>query len=267
MKISVVTISYNEVANIKVTMDSVFGQTYPGIEYIVQDGGSTDGTVEVVKKAGGESGWTADGRSSFSWMSERDGGIYFGMNKGLERCTGDYVIFCNAGDALAADDVIAKMVETAEKNKWPDLVYGDCASEENGKRLIRTAHGPGFMRFGMPASHEAMMYKLTLVRELGLKYDTSYRIAADYKFTYQFVTAAKTFAYAKIPVVVFSEGGVSTANKWKGLSEACRVRREVGRLSLAQRAYIRLAQSAALLLSTYARPLYRMIRLRGGRSI
>ena len=128
--------------------------------------------------------------------------------------------------------------------------------------MVRKAHGPQFVRFGMPASHEAMMYKLSLVRELGLRYDTSYRIAADYKFTYEFLNAAKNFARVDIPVIKFSEGGISTANKWKGLSEACRVRREIGSLSLSHRLFIRLAQSAALILSTYAAPLYRWLRLR-----
>lgn len=261
MKISIVTIAFNEVENIERTMESVCSQTYCDIEYVIKDGGSADGTVEKIKN---EELRVKNERFgiSFRWMSERDKGLYDGMNKGLNKCTGDYVLFCNAGDALAADDVIAKMVETAEQNGMPDIVYGDCVDILDGKYFVRTAHGPGFMRFGMPASHEAMMYKLSLVRKLDLRYDVSYRIAADYKFTYQFVNAAKTFAHAKIPVVVFSEGGVSTANKWKGLSEACRVRREVGNLSLVQRAYIRLVQSVALLLSTYARPLYCVIRLR-----
>lgn len=262
VKVSVVTVSYNEVANIEATMNSVLGQTYPNIEYIVQDGGSTDGTVEVIKKVGGERRWTAEGRSSFSWTSERDGGIYFGMNNGLARCTGDYVIFCNAGDSFVSNDVIEKMVAAAEANGSPDLVFGDCTSEINGKLMVRKAHGPKFMPYGMPAAHESMMYKLDLIHKIGLRYDTTYRISADYKFTYEFLNAAKTFARVDAPIIKFSEGGVSTANKWKGLAEACRVRREVGSLSLSHRLFIRLAQSAALILSTYAAPIYRWLRLR-----
>lgn len=250
MKISVVTIAYNEVANIEATMKSVLEQTYPDIEHIVQDGGSKDGSVDIIK------------RFDCNWVSERDDGLYDGMNKGLARCTGDYVIFCNAGDSFVSNDVIEKMVRAAEANGMPDLVFGDCASEINGELMVRKAHGPKFMPYGMPAAHESMMYKLALVRKIGLRYDTSYRISADYKFTYEFLNAAKTFARVDAPIIKFSEGGVSTANKWKGLAEACRARKEVSGLPLPKRLFIRLAQTAALLLSIYAAPLYRAIRLR-----
>lgn len=253
MKISIVTIAYNEAANIERTLESVTRQTYGDIEYIVIDGGSTDGTVDVIKRYGEKIAF---------WTSERDKGIYDGMNKGLAKCTGDYVIFCNAGDRFAAEDTLAKLANAAEKEDLPDLVYGDGASEINGRLMVRTAHGPKFMPFGMPACHESMLYKRSLIEKLNLRYDTSYRIAADYKFTYQFVKAAEMFAYVPSPVIVFSEGGVSTANKWKGLAEACRARAEVADLPLAKRLFIRGAQTAALILSTYAAPLYRAIRLR-----
>lgn len=250
LRVSVVTISYNEGKTIEATLKSVFGQSYRAIEYIVQDGGSKDGTVEIIRK------YECD------WESERDGGIYFGMNKALDRCTGDYVIFCNAGDRFASDDVIEKMVVAAEANGMPDLVFGDCASETGGKLMVRRAHGPGFIDFGMPAAHEAMMYKRELVEKLHLRYDTSYNISADYKFTREFVLSARTFARVEVPIIVFSEGGVSTANQWRGLTEACRARQEVGDLSCMRRLYIRAAQTAALLLSTYMKPLYRLIRMR-----
>ena len=262
IKISIVTISYNEAKNIARTIESVLGQMYKNIEYVVMDGGSSDGTAEIATRY--ELRATNEGKK-FHFESERDGGIYFGMNKGLAKCTGDYVLFCNAGDRLAAADVIEKVAAAAERDQLPDMVFGDCVDVLDGKELVRVAHGPQFLPFGMPASHEAMFYKLSKVRELGLKYDTSYRIAADYKFTYEFIKAAKTFTRVKLPIVVFAEGGVSTANKWQGLAEACRVRREVSGLSICRRAYIRAAQTAALLLATYAKPIYRAIRLRKNR--
>lgn len=260
MKISIVTIVFNEVGNIDKTLESVYRQTYAEIEHIVADGGSTDGTYAKVQAFAEK--WR--NRSGvFSCASERDGGIYFGMNNGLARCTGDYVIFCNAGDVFADDEVVAKLVSAAESAaELPDLIYGDVASEIDGKVLSRTAHGEKFMPYGMPACHESMMYNIAIIRKLKLRYDTTYRISADYKFTYQFVNASTRFCYVKIVVVVYEEGGVSKVNKWKGLAEACRARKEVGGLSLLRRFFIRMAQTAALLLSTYAGPLYRLIRLR-----
>ena len=262
VRVSIVTIAFNEAANIVRTLESVWAQTYSNLEYIVKDGGSNDGTVEKIKAF--DARVKGEGREGFAlkWVSERDGGIYDAMNRGLALCTGDYVLFCNAGDALFSAEVIARLVEIAEHSNGPDLVYGDSATNINGQLMVRTARGPKFMRFGMPASHEAMMYKLSVVQRLGLQYDTSYQIAADYKFTYQFVNAAKSVAAVRLPIVIFSEGGVSTSNMWKGLKEACRARREVGELSFMQRTFVRIAQSAALILAIYAKPAYRFIRLK-----
>lgn len=184
LQVSIVTICYNEVGNIATTLASVAGQTYRNIEHVIKDGGSIDGTVDVVRQY-------AKDRSNTIVESSRDGGLYKGMNIGLAKCTGDYVIFLNAGDRFASDNVIETLALRAEAEGLPDLVYGDCASEVNGELMVRAAHGPGFMKMGMPASHEAMLYKLSLIREHNLAYDASYRIAADYKFTYEFVNAAK----------------------------------------------------------------------------
>ena len=255
LKISIVTICYNEANSIAATLASVAGQTYRNIEHIIKDGGSTDGTVEIIQAH-------VKTHPSAVAESSKDGGLYNGMNIGLSKCTGDYVIFLNAGDRFASDDVIENMALRAEAEGLPDLVYGDCASEVNGELMVRTAHGPSFMKMGMPASHEAMLYKLSLIREHNLAYDASYRIAADYKFTYEFVNAAKTFAYAPMPVVVFSEGGVSTSHKWQGMMEANRARKEVGGLSFFSRTAIVLMQSGVLLFSIFLGPVYRSLRLR-----
>ena len=254
IKISVVTVCYNEVTDIATTLKSVAGQTYCEIEHVVKDGGSDDGTDNIV-------GQYASEHPNVVFESSKDGGLYNGMNIGLSRCTGDYVIFCNGGDRFASDDVIEKMVERVMSDGMPDLVYGDSASEVKGELMVRTAHGPNFMKMGMPAAHEAMLYKLSLVQKLHLKYDVSYRIGADYKFTYEFVTAAKTFSHLSIPVVIFTEGGVSTAHKWQGMIECSRVRKEVSGLSLCARIGIVLMQGGVLLFSTFAGPLYRFIRL------
>ena len=253
MRISVVTVAYNEKATIETTLDCVFGQSYDNIEYIIVDGGSSDGTVAIIEKYA---------KKLAFWSSERDRGIYDGMNKGLARCSGEYVIFCNAGDCFASRDTIAHLVQTAEKNHWPDLVFGDCGVQTKSGLMVRSAHGPGFMRIGMPAAHESMMYKMDVIRRMNLKYDISYRIAADYKFTFEFVRAAGTFAHLAEPVIVFSEGGVSTTHQWRGLMETNRVRKEVGGLSMLSRMQIVLMQCVALCLSTYAGPLYRRVRLR-----
>lgn len=255
LKISIVTVCYNEASSIVATLDSIANQTYSNIENIIKDGGSTDGTIDIVQRH-------KSGKLNIIAESSKDGGLYNGMNIGLSKCTGDYVLFVNAGDRLVSNDVIATMVAKAESEGLPDFVYGDCANEVNGELMVRTAHGPGFMKMGMPAAHESMLYKLSVIRERNIRYDARYRIAADYKFTYEFVKAAKTFAYVPMPIVVFSEGGVSTSHKWQGMMEANLVRRDVGGLSFCSRIAIVLVQSGVLLFSTFLGPVYRLIRLR-----
>jgi len=260
MKISIVTICYNEAECIAETMESVFSQTYKSIEYVIKDGGSTDGTQDRIsdycEKHKGVCG------VQVQYIEGKDRGLYDGMNVGLSCCTGDYVLFCNAGDRFVAHDVIEKMVDKAVAQGGADFVFGDSASEIKGRLMVRTAHGVGFLRIGMPAAHEAMMYNLKLVRQLSLKYDISYCIAADYKFTYEFIKAAKSFAYVQVPVIVFSEGGVSTVNRWRGLFEANRVRSEVGEMTLPVRILVAAMQTFALLISALAGPLYRAVRLK-----
>lgn len=255
IKISVVTVCYNEVVDIATTLQSVAEQTYTEIEHVVQDGGSTVGTVDVIRKYASE-------HPNVIMDSAKDGGIYYGMNIGLSKCTGDYVIFCNGGDRFASKDVLASMVARAEAEGFPDLVYGDCVSEVNGQMMVRTAHGPDFMKIGMPAAHEAMLYKLSLLRDKNIAYDTSYHITADYKFTYEFVTAAKTFAYVPMPIVVFDDGGVSTTSRWRAMMESSRVRKEVGGVPLLSRVGIILMISGVFMFSTFLGPVYRLIRLR-----
>ena len=259
LKISIVTVCYNEAADIAVTLRSVAEQTYRNIEHIVQDGGSTDGTVDIVRKY-------ADEHPNVIMDSTKDGGIYYGMNAGLEKCTGDYVIFCNGGDKFASVDVVAQMAQKVNEDNLPDIVYGDCAIEVKGQLMVRAAHGPRFIKIGMPAAHEAILYKLALVRELDLLYDTSYCIGADYKFTCQFVRASKTFAYLPMPIVIFTSGGVSTVHQWRGMMECGRARKEIGDVPTISRIVIILMQCSVLLFSIFAGPLYRFIRLRNFQS-
>ena len=113
-KISIVTISYNIVSSIEKTILSVISQTYSNIEYIVIDGGSTDGTVDIIKKYSNKISY---------WVSERDKGIYDAMNKGIEAATGDWINFMNAGDLFFHNNVISEIIPFLDNNV--DIIYGD----------------------------------------------------------------------------------------------------------------------------------------------
>ena len=112
--ISVVTVSYNAVSTIEQTILSVINQTYPNVEYIIIDGGSTDGTVDIIKKYADKIAY---------WVSEPDKGIYDAMNKGGLKTTGDFIQFLNAGDWLENEHVIEKIFK--DWFKRVDVIYGD----------------------------------------------------------------------------------------------------------------------------------------------
>ena len=126
MKISVVTVCYNAADCIEHTMLSVLNQSYPDIEYIVIDGGSTDGTVDIIKKY-------AD-RLAY-WVSEPDKGIYDAMNKGIAAASGSYINFMNAGDTFASDSVLAEIVPQINPNS--QIVYGDVVLKYRGTQFHR----------------------------------------------------------------------------------------------------------------------------------
>ena len=122
---SIITITYNAVRLVEQTLLNVLSQSYPNIEYIVIDGGSTDGTVDIIRRY--ESGLAY-------WVSEPDKGIYDAMNKGLQKATGDYVWFINAGDTLCSSDTVQSVVSRLQKRKL-------CRISSMGKRISWTRKG------------------------------------------------------------------------------------------------------------------------------
>ena len=118
--LSVVTVVRNDAAGLERTMASVAEQTRPGIEYIVVDGASTDGTLEAIRR-----------RADLvdAWISEPDGGIYAAMNKGAAMASGDYVLFMNAGDRFYAAETVEKIFEPRPRT---ELLWGDCVIEKSG---------------------------------------------------------------------------------------------------------------------------------------
>lgn len=144
MKISVVTVCYNAADTIEKTMLSVLNQTYHDIEYIIIDGGSTDGTVEIIRKY-------AD-RIAY-WVSEPDKGIYDAMNKGIKVATGEWINFMNAGDSLFSRDTLQQFIES-----YPhmDVVYGYAMYMTQG-RSFRFKNSPmSEIEKKMPFCHQAV---------------------------------------------------------------------------------------------------------------
>lgn len=115
MKISIITITFNAAATIRTAIESVLSQSYPNIEYIIVDGGSTDGTLEILKEYG----------SKIQWKSEPDKGIYDAMSKGVSRATGDIIGMVNADDFYPDEQVLQRVADAFQENPKLDAVYGD----------------------------------------------------------------------------------------------------------------------------------------------
>lgn len=219
MKISVITIVYNDRQGIAATIENVVGQSArDSIEYIVVDGASTDGTSEIVRSFGA---------AVDRYICEPDSGIYNAMNKGIDAATGDYIIFINSGDRFSSASVVEQLIAAIGEAR-PDVVWGHYRETFGGasSRVIPCRNADKIW-YGPVASHQSTLYRLGHLRDHRLRYDESFRIAADYKLTAEAIRAAGSTLRTDICISDFDINGVSSTNQDLGLQEANRVRREV----------------------------------------
>jgi glycosyltransferase involved in cell wall biosynthesis len=206
LKISIITVVWNNKETIKNAIDSVFGQTYENIEYIVVDGASTDGTVEVVRSYG-------DKISKF--VSEPDRGLYDAMNKGLALASGDIVGILNSDDFYIDKYVIEKIVKEFEEKKvdsvYADLVFVKPDNLDKTVRYYDSSHfNPDKFAYGWMPAHPTFFVKKEVYQKYGL-FKTDYKIAADYELLTRFLAKNKiSYSYLKEPIVKMRVGGAST---------------------------------------------------------
>lgn len=219
-KISIITVVFNDRDHIGWTVDSVAGQTYQNIEYIIIDGGSTDGTLEIIREKG-----RAD-----VVVSEPDRGLYDAMNKGLASATGDYVWYLNSGDQIYAPDTVEKMVGSLGERKHagdlPDVVYGgtmiiDEEQNEIGDRRLKPPQGLTWRSFrqGMVVCHQSLLVR----RQIAPEYNTGYRISADIDWAIRSTRKATRIHHSGLVLSRFLKGGLSGKNIRKGLKERFRI--------------------------------------------
>ncbi|MDW8002923.1 MAG: glycosyltransferase family 2 protein [Deltaproteobacteria bacterium] len=203
MKVSVITVVLNNFEKVERAIKSVKGQTYEDLEYIVIDGGSTDGTVDVIKKYGG---------FISKWVSEPDGGIYDAFNKGIRLSTGDVVGFLGSDDFYAEATVIEKVVGRF-KESGADGVYGDLLYVNREGRIIRYWRGGKYRREliqrGWMPPHPTLFLKNELYRTYGL-YRTDMRVSADYEMCLRLLWKANIkLDYIPEVLVIMERGGIS----------------------------------------------------------
>lgn len=207
MKISVITVCLNAANCIEGAIQSVLSQTYPDVQYIVIDGASTDGTMDIIN--------TYRGRIDLV-VSEKDNGIYDAMNKGIRLSNGDVIYFLGADDRLFDDMVLMDVLNVFQEEEC-DVVHGDVAytdvhakyanthlSDYKGNRQMETHQD--ILRYLV--SHQACFMKANLFRRHGL-HDLKYKITADFAFLLKASMAGAKFYYIQRCVAKFSCAGAS----------------------------------------------------------
>lgn len=207
MKVSIITVVFNNSSTIRMAIDSVLNQTYKNIEYIVVDGASTDGTVDIIKSYGTQIS---------KFISEPDKGIYNAMNKGVRLASGDFVGILNADDCLYSNDVIQSMVNRIDDTI--DAVYGDVEffSDKDLSRSVRYYSSKKFnierFKYGFMPAHPSFYVRKKYFDLFGC-YKEDYRIASDFDLLIRFLHSNKIKSkYIEMPFVKMRTGGVSNKN-------------------------------------------------------
>jgi glycosyltransferase involved in cell wall biosynthesis len=203
MRISIVTVCYNSVETLGDTVQSVLGQAGVDAEHVIVDGGSTDGTAELVA---GYNGQIA------KFISEPDEGIYDAMNKGLRMATGEIVGCLNADDVYADDQVLCEVAD-AIQSQGLDAVYGDLlyVRRDDGEKVVRYwkagPYLPGAFRVGWVPPHPTFFCRRELFEKFGY-YDPQYRIAGDFELMLRLMVKSRSrTGYIQRPLVRLRVGG------------------------------------------------------------
>jgi len=199
MKLSIITVNLNNRDGLKKTIDSVLSQTFRDFEWIVVDGGSTDGSRELIEEY--------SDHFSF-WCSEPDKGTYNAMNKGGAYASGEYCLFLNSGDWFASDDVLSHVIPYLNED---DIVYGNWITiSANNKETF--VHAPKVMTLSFlykcNICHQATFIRKELFQNTN--YNESLKIFSDWEFNILQAIDGRRFKYIPVTVCVFSLGGISS---------------------------------------------------------
>ena len=214
MILTIITINRNNAVGLRKTMQSVLTQTCDVFEYVVVDGASADGSVDVIKEYAGKF------RSRLKWISEPDKGIYNAMNKGLKMATGQYVEFLNGGDQLASDRVIESVMTVLNKNSFPSILIKIYKDKDSYRDRGFAGQDISFLMFYKGTlSHPSAYIQKDLFKKYG-EYDEALKIVSDWKWFLQaIVFGEEKPIYADIDVVLFDMNGISESNKLLGEQE------------------------------------------------
>lgn len=226
MILTIITINRNNAVGLEKTMRSVVAQTCKDFEYVVVDGASTDGSIEVFRSLEESFG----GR--LKWISEPDRGIYNAMNKGIGMSSGDYLQFLNSGDCLASNDVAERMFGALRVNESPSILYGNMLKDMPDGKIMKDKGfaGKSVSLLGFytgSLNHSSAYIKKSLFEKYGL-YDESLKIVSDWKWFLQaIILGDEKPVYADIDVSLFDMNGISVTNRTLDKAERRKVLNEL----------------------------------------
>jgi glycosyltransferase involved in cell wall biosynthesis len=200
-EISIITVCLNDKIGLERTIQSVLAQNFTDIEFFIIDGGSSDGSLDVLKKYSNR---------ITNWVSEKDNGIYDAMNKGISKSRGRYCLFLNAGDYLAEENVLEEFYKWGRKE---DIVYGDMIlkTKDNKETLMKSPDSVSIRRMLVDTIwHPVSFIKRTLFENYG-PYNLQFKIVADYEFFVRTIIKEEvtTFHIPKV-IAVFDDSGISS---------------------------------------------------------
>ena len=200
MKISIITVNYNNLSGLRKTLKSVISQSSEDYEWIVIDGGSTDGSKELLEEYSDRIDY---------WVSEKDHGIYEAMNKGIKVAKGDYLQFLNSGDSLADPDIIKRF---CERHNTEDVIYGNAIIVDGNDDEVKRFHAPDFVKFsyffGHALNHQATFFSKRCFKDY--RYNEENRIASDIELYMYLMYNHFTFNKWNEYVVRFDNSGLSS---------------------------------------------------------
>jgi len=225
MKLSIITINLNNASGFQKTIESVISQTFTDFEYIVIDGGSTDGSVDVIKKYADKISY---------WVSEPDKGIYNAMNKGIKNANGEYLQFLNSGDWLVDKNVLAKIFSIFF---CEDIIYGNRIEVyEDKNEKLNKGHQKSNLSFIDILSgrffHTCSFSKKKLFEQYGY-FDENFKIISDFGFFLKVIGLGYAkVKYIDIPISYFDMTGISKIAQYKSLhdKELEEIKKEIGSL-------------------------------------
>jgi glycosyltransferase involved in cell wall biosynthesis len=207
-KISIITITLNAKRYLEQTIASIVNQTYSNMEYIIVDGASTDGTLDIIKKYESEID---------NWISEPDKGIADAMNKGIDLATGDYILFLHSDDYLVNSSVLERAAEYLE-DRFDIFIFKVLLDVQGQNQVSRNRPLGWLTNFKMGSCHQGQLYSRKLFQRIG-NFDTSFKIDMDYDLILRAYRACASCNAVNIPLAVMRLIGISSRTNWKSLRE------------------------------------------------